>query len=85
MGMSTGSQQSLSSLTVPAPDRFDPAEGGARNTTVDGQRHLDVAVGDAEQVAVLHCHQQLLEQPAGIRLWHAALLHKRDSMQIETS
>ncbi len=39
------------------------------------EAHLDVAVGDAEAMAVVDRHDQLLEQSPDQRLIHAAALH----------
>ena len=36
--------------------------------------HLDVAVGDAQAVAVVDGHDHLLEDAAGLLLWHARAL-----------
>ena len=41
------------------------------------EANLDVAVRDAQTVAIVHSHHELLEQPPHQRLVHAAALHER--------
>ena len=55
---------------------------GSQLTQGGKMRHLHVAVGDAKQVAILHRHEKLLEQPPRIGLGHAPLLHSTRKLHV---